>query len=95
VQLGIDIVRKACAQPFKTILDNAGLNSEIVWNNIESGKPGFNVKTEEYVDMIQAGIIDPVKVTRTALENAVSISGLLITTDCLMVQKPQMNPTVQ
>ena len=95
VELGIQIVKKACTQPFKTILDNAGLNSEIVWSKITAGSPGFNVKTEEYTDMIQDGIIDPVKVTRTALENAVSISSLLITTDCLMVQKPQVNPPVQ
>lgn len=88
-QLGVEILRKACLQPFRTILDNAGISADVVWNNLKSGKPGFNVKTEEYVDMIQAGIIDPVKVTKTALENAVSIAALLLTTDCLMVQKPK------
>jgi chaperonin GroEL len=88
-QLGVEILRKACQQPFRTILDNAGISSDVVWNNLKSGKPGFNVKTEEYVDMIEAGIIDPVKVTKTALENAVSIAALLLTTDCLMVQKPK------
>ena len=95
VQLGIDLIKKACQQPFKTILDNAGINPEIVWSKIEAGAPGFNAKTEEYVNMLEAGIIDPVKVTRTALENAVSISSLLITTDCLMVQKPLDKPSVQ
>ena len=84
-------MQKACQQPFRSILDNAGLSADVVWNNIKAGQPGFNVKTEEYVDMIQEGIIDPVKVTKTALENAVSISALLLTTDCLMVQKPQVN----
>jgi chaperonin GroEL len=88
-QLGVEILRKACQQPFRTILDNAGISADVVWNNLKSGKPGFNVKTEEYVDMIEAGIIDPVKVTKTALENAVSIAALLLTTDCLMVQKPK------
>lgn len=91
-QLGVELLKKACQQPFRTILENAGLSADVVWNDLKSGKPGFNVKTEEYVDMIQAGIIDPVKVTKTALENAVSISSLLLTTDCLMVQKPQVNP---
>lgn len=91
-QLGVELLKKACQQPFRAILENAGLSPDVVWNNLKSGKPGFNVKTEEYVDMIQAGIIDPVKVTKTALENAVSISALLLTTDCLMVQKSQVNP---
>jgi chaperonin GroEL len=92
ISLGIDLIKKACMQPFKTILENAGVSPDVVWSNIEAGKPGYNAKTEQYVDMIDAGIIDPVKVTRTALENAVSISGLLITTDCLMVQKPKTQP---
>jgi chaperonin GroEL len=90
-ELGRDILIYACKQPFSTILLNAGLNPEVIWNNIVlSGTTGtgFNAKTEEYVNMIDAGIIDPVKVTRCALENAVSIAALLITTDCLMVQPP-------
>jgi chaperonin GroEL len=94
VALGIALIKKACSQPFRTILENAGVSPDIVWSNISAGKPGYNAKTEEYVDMIEAGIIDPVKVTRTALENAVSIAGLLITTDCLMVQKPKDTPRV-
>ena len=95
IQLGIDLIKKACHQPFRSILENAGVNPDIVLNKINEGAPGYNAKTEEYVDMIDSGIIDPVKVTRTALENAVSIAGLLITTDCLMVQKPQVNSQVQ
>lgn len=90
-QLGKDVLVAACKQPFSTIIQNAGLNSEVIWNNIELADAsgiGFNAKTEEYVNMIEAGIIDPVKVTRCALENAVSIASLLITTDCLMVQPP-------
>jgi len=90
-QLGVEILKQACKQPFRTILENAGLSADVIWNDLKSGKPGFNVKTEKYVDMIEAGIIDPVKVTKTALENAVSIASLLLTTDCLMVQKPKMN----
>jgi chaperonin GroEL len=90
-QLGVELLKRACQQPFRTIIENAGLSPDVIWNEIRAGKPGFNVKTEEFVDMIEAGIIDPVKVTKTALENAVSISSLLLTTDCLMVQKPQVN----
>ncbi len=97
IQLGVELLQKACHQPFRTILDNAGINPDVVLGKINEGAAGYNAKTEEYVDMIDAGIIDPVKVTRTALENAVSIASLLITTDCLMVQKPQpqVNPQVQ
>jgi len=94
-QLGKDVLISACKQPFATIIQNAGLNSEVIWNNIvlaDSSSLGFNAKTEEYVNMIEAGIIDPVKVTRCALENAVSIASLLITTDCLMVQPPTDRP---
>lgn len=92
IELGIELVKKACTQPFRTILENAGVNPDVVWSKIQDGAPGYNAKTEEYVNMFDAGIIDPVKVTRTALENAVSIAGLLITTDCLMVQKPKDLP---
>jgi chaperonin GroEL len=95
IQLGVDLIKKACHQPFRTILENAGINPDVVLSKIKDGAPGFNAKTEEYVDMIEDGIIDPVKVTRTALENAVSIASLLITTDCIMVQKPVMNSPVQ
>ena len=95
IKLGVELIKKACNQPFRSILENAGVNPDIVLSKINDGAPGYNAKTEEYVDMIDNGIIDPVKVTRTALENAVSIAGLLITTDCLMVQKPQMNSQVQ
>jgi chaperonin GroEL len=89
-QLGRDVLLSACKRPFTAIINNAGLNPEVIWNGIKTSPPGtgFNAKTEEYVNMIDSGIIDPVKVTRCALENAVSIASLLITTDCLMVKPP-------
>lgn len=90
-KLGMEILVSACKRPFETIMQNAGLDPVTTWNGIaiaNSSSYGYNAKTEEYVDMLEAGIIDPVKVTRCALENAVSISALLITTDCLMVQPP-------
>ena len=86
IQLGIDLIKEACQQPFKTIMLNAGLNPDVILAKILDGtNKGYDARNEVYVDMIESGIIDPVKVTRTALENAVSIAGLLITTDCLMV----------
>jgi chaperonin GroEL len=93
-QLGRDILLSACRQPFNAIIKNAGLTPEVIWNNLKALNQdiGFNAKTEEYVNMIDAGIIDPVKVTRCALENAVSIASLLITTDCLMVKPPTDQP---
>ena len=103
-QLGIDLLRKACQEPFNIIVSNAGISPEVVWNNIKTMNTsgsienyGFDVKNEVYGDMIQFGIIDPVKVTICALENAVSIASLLLTTDCLMVQKPNkvVSPQVQ
>lgn len=89
-ELGKEILLTACKRPFEAIMINAGLNPDVIWNNISANGAGigFNAKTEEYVDMVDSGIIDPVKVTRCALENSVSIASLLITTDCLMVQPP-------
>lgn len=101
-QAGVEILQRACQEPFRVILENAGQKPDVVWNKIKEGNCqienyGFDVKNEVYVDMILAGIIDPVKVTKSALENAVSIASLLLTTDCLMVQppKPQVSPQVQ
>lgn len=103
-QLGVDLLKKACQQPFRIIIENAGLSPDVIWNNIRAQQTdsriqhyGFDVKHETFCDMVHDGIIDPVKVSISALENAVSISALLLTTDCLMVQKPQkeMNPQVQ
>lgn len=88
-ELGKEILITACHRPFEAILANAGLNADVIWNRLaENLDLGYNAKTEEYVNMLESGIIDPVKVTRCALENAVSIASLLITTDCLMVQPP-------
>lgn len=103
-QLGVDLLKKACQKPFRIILENAGISPDVVWDKIRISQFnsdiqnfGFDVKNEKYCDMIAEGIIDPVKVSTSALENAVSIASLLLTTDCLMVQKPQkdMSPQVQ
>jgi chaperonin GroEL len=74
----------ACKAPFDNIMNNAGLNSDVIWNNCVSQKLGYDARSEDYVDMIKAGIIDPAKVTRVALEKAASIAGTMLTTECLI-----------
>ena len=88
---GASIVIKACAAPFNRIMENCGLIPEVIWNKISDiGKPntGFDARTEEVVDMFEAGIIDPCKVTRTALEKAASVAGTLLTTECVITNLP-------
>ncbi|MDV7271275.1 chaperonin GroEL [Thioclava sp. A2] len=89
---GIAIVRRAIEAPIRQIAENAGVDGAVVAGKIrESGDLnfGFNAQTEEYGDMFKFGVIDPAKVTRTALEDAASVSGLLITTECMVAEKPE------
>ena len=89
---GVSIIARALAEPVKQIAANAGIDGSVVLEKIkESGKTGygFDAYNETYVDMISAGIVDPTKVTRTALENAASISSVLLTTEALVADKPQ------
>jgi len=88
---GADILRKALRMPCYTIADNAGMTANLVVNKVAEGKDGFgyNAATDSYEDLVAAGVIDPVKVTRIALESAVSIATLLLTTDCIVTEKPQ------
>lgn len=89
-KIGFDIVRKALVEPVRQIAFNAGISSDVVVDTIKN-KPngiGLNARTGQYVDMIQEGIIDPAKVTRSAIQNAVSIAGLVLTTETLIVDKP-------
>ena len=90
-QAGVDIVRKALFEPAKQIAINAGQDGGVVVDKIKSGKGnfGFNANTEEFEDLIVAGILDPTKVTRVALQNASSVAGLMITTECAIVDKPE------
>lgn len=86
---GAKLLVSACKSPLSTILSNAGISFDVVQSDIKknsSSTYGFDARRSEYVDMIKAGIIDPVKVTRTALENAVSIAGMMITTECTLVE---------
>ena len=84
---GVQIVNKAIEAPLRTIVENAGGEGSVVINKVLEGKKdfGYDAKSEEYVDMLKAGIIDPKKVTRIALENAASVAGMILTTECALV----------
>ena len=85
---GIQIVSRAIEAPLRTIVENAGLEGSVVVAKVAEGNGdfGYNAKTDEYVDMLKAGIIDPKKVTRVALENAASVAGMILTTECALVE---------
>src|SRR6478736_5402034 len=88
---GINIVKRALEEPLRQIVANAGIEGSIVVQKIKEGKGdfGFNARTEKYENLLGAGIIDPTKVTRVALENAASIAGMLLTTECVIADKPE------
>ncbi len=88
---GADAVRRAMSEPLRQIAANAGFEPSIVFNRVAEGKGdfGFNARTDEYEDLVKAGVIDPVKVVRSALENAASAAALLITTEAAIVEKPK------
>ena len=90
-ETGIQIVNRAIEYPLRTIVENAGGEGSVVINKVLEGKKGFgyDAKTEQYVDMLKAGIIDPKKVTRVALENAGSVSGMILTTECALIDIPE------
>jgi chaperonin GroEL len=90
-QVGVNIIKRAIEEPVRRLVENGGLESSIIVEQIkrESTTKGFDANQKKMVDMIEAGIIDPTKVTRTALENAASISALLITTECIVADKPE------
>ncbi len=92
-QTGFQIVRRALEEPLRIISDNAGAEGSIVVQRVKEGKDayGYNARTEEYEDLIKAGVIDPTKVTRTALENAASVAGLMLTTEAVVSDKPEEN----
>ncbi|MCS7005118.1 MAG: chaperonin GroEL [Cytophagales bacterium] len=89
--IGVDIIRKAIEAPLRTILANAGIEPSIVVQKVkeEKGDFGFNAQTEQYEDLVKAGVLDPTKVVRLALENAASIASLLLTTECVVADEPE------
>ncbi len=88
---GVNIVRRALEEPLRQIASNAGVDGSIVASKVKEGKDGFgfNAQTLEYTDLVKAGVIDPTKVVRTALQNAASVSGLMLTTETLIAEKPK------
>ena len=90
-QIGVDIVKRAMEEPLRALAINAGVEGSIVVQEVKKrkGNEGYNVTTAEYEDLVKAGVVDPKKVTRTALQNAASIAGLLLTTECLITELPE------
>ena len=88
---GISIVKRALEEPLRQIVENAGIEGSIIVQKVKEGKAdfGFNARNEEYENLYKAGVIDPTKVTRIALENAASIAGMLLTTECVVADKPK------
>ncbi len=84
-------MRRALEEPLRWIAENAGLEGAIVVDKVKKakGSQGFNAQTEVYEDLLEAGVIDPTKVVRTALQNAASVAGLLLTTEALIAEKPE------
>jgi chaperonin GroEL len=93
-QIGVQILQRALEHPIRQIAENAGAEGSIVVEKVRAGKAGFgfNAQTDEYEDLIEAGVIDPTKVVRTALQNAASIAGLLLTTEAVVVEVPEESP---
>ena len=94
VQTGINLVKRAIEAPLRQIAENAGLEGSVIVAKVKAAEDGvgFNALKEEYVDMVKAGIVDPAKVTRTALQNAASIAALVLTTETLVADKPEPAP---
>ena len=90
-RIGIEIIKKAIESPLRQIVENAGVEASVVINEIKKNKDdyGFNALTEEYQNLIKAGVIDPTKVTRVALENAASVASMLLTTEAVICEKPE------
>src|SRR3970282_1460088 len=94
-QIGVSIVKRACEEPLRQIVANSGTEGAIVVGKIrENSNPnfGFNAMTETYEDLVLCGVIDPTKVTRTALQNAASIASLMLTTEAMVAEIPEKKP---
>jgi chaperonin GroEL len=90
-RVGVRVIQKALEEPIRWIAQNAGVDGAVVLDKVRNGKGAFglNAATEEYEDLVKAGIVDPTKVVRTALQNAASVAGLLITTEAMIADKPE------
>jgi len=90
-QFGVNIIRRSVEEPLRQIVGNAGLEGSIVVNKVKEGKDdfGYNAASDQYGNLLQMGVIDPVKVVRTALQNAASVASLMLTTECLVAERPK------
>jgi chaperonin GroEL len=90
-QIGVDIIKRAVEGPLRSLAANAGVEGSLIVQEVKKrkGNEGYNVATGEYEDLVKAGVVDPKKVTRSALQNAASIAGLLLTTECLITDAPE------
>ena len=100
-QIGVDIVRKALEEPLRMLAENAGMNGQVVLENVRRAQAenksttiGYNVLKDEYADMLASGIVDPAKVTRSAVENAASIGAMVLTTEVMVTDKPEPKPAM-
>jgi len=96
-QIGVNIVKRAIEEPIRALAENAGVEGSVVVQEVKrrKGNEGYNVATNEYEDLVKAGVVDPKKVTRAALQNAASIAGLLLTTECLVTSAPEKDEEQQ
>ena len=94
---GVNIIKRALEEPLRQIVENAGLEGSVIVNKVKEGNGdfGFNARTEVYENLLKTGVIDPVKVSRVALENAASIAGMLLTTECVISNHKEENPAPQ
>src|SRR4051794_3610588 len=90
-RIGVEIIKRAIEYPTRALAENAGVEGSVVVQEVKrrKGNEGYNVATNEYEDLVKAGVVDPTKVTRAALQNAASIAGLLLTTECLVTEAPE------
>jgi chaperonin GroEL len=94
-QIGVNIIRRACEEPVRQIVGNAGFEGAVIMGQVRGNNDpnyGFNAQTGEFQDLVAAGVIDPTKVTRTALQNASSISALMLTTEAMIAEIPEKKP---
>ncbi len=91
---GIQIVKRAVEEPLRQIVENAGMEGSVVVQKVKESKAdfGYNARTDKYEELFKAGVIDPAKVARVALENAASVAGMFLTTECVLADKKEENP---
>jgi chaperonin GroEL len=94
---GIEIIKRAIEEPLRQIVENAGKEGAVIVQKVREGKDdfGYNARTDNYANLFEAGVVDPAKVTRVALENAASIAGMFLTTECVIVEKKEENHAPQ